>query len=103
MSRKQTDGVEALLRRADRTLDEWFRQSRMTTQQASIVFGRFLDRATREGAGALRHQVDGLEAGLKKLSAGLQQIEHPRKPVARRRRPAAARKATGARKVKKAA
>jgi hypothetical protein len=99
MRRKQVDGVEAMLRKADATLDEWFRQSRITTQQASVVFGRFLERATRQGAGALRQPVDGLQASLERLSSSLQNLERPKrrapaKPPARRaaKRPAATRK-----------
>jgi hypothetical protein len=51
------DGVEAVLRKADATLDQWFRR----------------------GAGALRQQIDELQDGLEKLSANLQQLEKSRK------------------------
>ena len=109
MSPKQSDSVEAMLRKADRTLDDWFKQSRMTTQQASVVFGRFLTRARREGAGALRHPVDGLQAGLKKLSAGLEHLEQEATPKPRtsrrsnRKAPAVTRKRTSARRRRNAA
>lgn len=104
VGRRNSDGVEAVLRRADKTLDEWFRQSRITTQDASVVFGRFLDRARREGAGALRQPVDTLQAGLGKLSASLKNIEH-QKAVTRpkSRRPAARKPRAAASKRKKAA
>jgi hypothetical protein len=85
-----------MLRQADRTLDDWFRQSRMTTQQASAAFERFLGRARRDGAGALRQQLDSLQVGLGKLSGKLRQIEKTpgrktsRRPsTARSRRPQA--------------
>jgi hypothetical protein len=95
MSRKRVDGVEAILRKADAALDDWFRQSRISSQEASAAFARFLDRTTRQGAGALRHQVDGLQASLKKLSTGLEQMEHkPRAGAARKTR-----RATGASKA----
>lgn len=104
MARKKADGVEILLRKADRTLDEWFKQSRMTTQQASQAFARFLGRARREGAGTLRLQVDGLQAGLRKLSEGLQQMERPARATTKKRsRTVSARRRTSARKQKKAA
>jgi hypothetical protein len=97
MRRKNVDGVEAVLRKADATLDEWFRQSRITTKQASVVFARFLDRATRQGAGALRQPVDGLQASLERLSSSLQDLERPKRPApakprGRRKRPGATRK-----------
>jgi hypothetical protein len=105
MPRKDNDGVEAALKRADATLDDWYRQSRMTTQQAAVVFARFLDRAKREGAGALRQQVDGLQVGLKKLSAGLEQMERSARPARRKRSVASTRTRTrtAARRRKKAA
>jgi len=106
MSRKRVDGLEAMLRKADAALDDWFRHSRMTSQEATAAFGRFLDRTTRQGAGALRHQVDGLQAGLKKLSSGLEQVERESRKGAGRSgqataspKPTAARKATTARKA----
>jgi TolA-binding protein len=87
---KKSDGVEAVLRKADRKLDDWFRQSRMTTRQASIVFGRFLQRTKRRGAGALRQQLEGLQGGLEKLSTGLEKLEHDRKAAAKKTRPSSA-------------
>jgi hypothetical protein len=110
---KRSEGLEAALRRADATLEDWFRTSRVTTRQASIVFARFLGRATKRGAGALRRQVDDLQVGLKKLSTGLQEVERTgpvaspkaaasRKP-ARSRKPVAASKPAASRKRKKAA
>ena len=85
MSRsKRADRVESALRRADATLEVWFRR----------------------GAGAVRRQIDGLQAGLKRLSRGLEQVEKEPKPASetRRERPASnRRKATRPRKTKKAA
>lgn len=102
---RPTDGVEAVFRHADETLEDWFRQSRITTRQASVVFARFLDRAKQRGAGALRHQVDDLQVGLKRLSAGLEQLERSHRAVAPKRstRPAASRKSAPKRKLTKAA
>jgi hypothetical protein len=100
VSRSQrADQMEALLRQADASLEKWL-----------------LGAKTR-GAGILRHRVDDLQAGLKKLSAGLQQLEGERAvtksdqpdraqkvtPSKRRARPAAARKPSAPRKPKKAA
>jgi hypothetical protein len=59
--KKRTDGVEAVLRKADVTLEEWLRRS----------------------AGTLRQQVDGLQDGLKKLSTGLSKLERQAKPGAK--------------------
>jgi Tfp pilus assembly protein PilE len=56
--RKPRDQVEAILARADETLEEWFAQSRVTTGQAAIVFARFLTRAAK-----------GLEGVSERLSA----------------------------------
>src|SRR5436305_1236002 len=70
MSRKRADGVEGVLRKADAALDDWFRQSRITTHQASVAFGRFLERPNRQSAGVLRDRVEGLKAGLGELSSG---------------------------------
>jgi hypothetical protein len=81
---KKADGVEAVLRTADRTLEQWFKQSRMTSRQATVVFARFLKRAKRGGAGALRQQVDGLQGGLKKLSTGLVKLERGGKSAAKK-------------------
>ncbi|HET9847068.1 MAG TPA: hypothetical protein VFR68_00750 [Candidatus Dormibacteraeota bacterium] len=57
MARSKKDGVEAVLRKADATLDQWFRR----------------------GAGAIRQQVEELQAGLKKLSANLEHMEKSQK------------------------
>lgn len=103
MARKKPDGVEAVLRKADAALDDWFKNSRITTQQASRAFGRFLDRTKRQGAGALREQVDGLQAGLKKLSSGLEQMERAPRAVKTRRSGTARRKSVAVRKPRKAA
>jgi hypothetical protein len=83
----RADRVEAVLRHADATLERWFR------------------RAKKRGAGALRHQVDNLQAGLKKLSAGLERVEGDPKPAPSKRatRPAIARKPSAPRKQKKVA
>ena len=88
MSRaNRSDRVEAVLRHADATFERWFR------------------RAKKRSAGALRHQVDNLQAGLKKLSAGLEQVEQGPKvaPAKRATRPPISRKPASARKPKKAA
>lgn len=91
--------MEAILRQADASLEKWF-------------VG-----AKKRGAGMLRHRVDDLQAGLKKLSTGLEQLEReraaapeerpyrtPKVTVAKRRsRPAVASKPSAARKRKKAA
>jgi len=97
---RAADRVEVVLRRADVALEKWFR------------------RARKQSAGVLRHRVDDLQAGLKKLSAGLEQLERDHKvtlptkqtqpepaavPSKRRPRPATARKAAASRKPKKAA
>jgi hypothetical protein len=81
--RKQGDGVEAVLRQADATVEQWFRRS----------------------AGALRRQVNGLETGLKKLAEGLEQLERSRQAAPRKRRGprATAAGTTRSRKQKKAA
>jgi hypothetical protein len=101
--RKKADGVEAMLRRADRTLDGWFRRSRTTTRQAAVVFARLLQRSKRGGAGALRHQVDELQGGLEKLSTGLEKLEHDGKPAGKKARPASStRKSSRPRKQKAA-
>jgi len=88
--------MEAMLRDADAAFEKWFRG------------------AKKRSAGVLRHRVDDLQAGLKKLSAGLEHVEKERAvtPTAQpegdhkatpRRRPAIARKPSAARKHKKAA
>jgi hypothetical protein len=108
---RRPDRVEAALRHADATLEDWFRRGRKTTRKASVDLARFLLRSKRQSAGVLRHRVDRLQVGLKQLSAGLQQLERDGKaaPKKRRARPAVTRKsassstAASARKQKKAA
>jgi hypothetical protein len=120
---RRDDQVEIVLKRADAKLEEWFRRTQKATRKASVGFAAFLHRAKRQSAGALRHEVDDLQAGLKKLSTRLDHFEHgataaPRKsathevtvaPKKRRTRPAAApkvvkgSKAASTRKRKKAA
>jgi outer membrane murein-binding lipoprotein Lpp len=90
--------MESALQRADATLEDWFRQSQVTTRQAAIVFARFLSRAKRQGAGALRHQLDDLQTGLKKLSAGLEQLERDGKAVQPSRRAASTSRQPAARR-----
>jgi hypothetical protein len=80
----RADRVEAVLRRADATVETWFRRA----------------------AGAIRKPVDGLQAGLKHLSTGLEQVEKDPKPTTktRRARPATSKQpTTRPRKTKKAA
>lgn len=80
----RADRVESALRRADATLEAWFRRA----------------------AGALRHPVKGLQGGLEQLSSGLEQLENERKPATtkRRTRSAVPRRTTArTRKPKKAA
>jgi hypothetical protein len=116
---RRGDKVEIVLKGADAQLEEWFRRSQKATRKASVSFAKFLHRAKRQSAGALRHEVDDLQAGLKKLSSRLDHVEHgasaaPRKaithevtvaPKKRRARPTAAKssKAASTRKRKKAA
>jgi len=120
---RRDDKVEVALKRADAQLEEWFRRTQKETRKASARFGAFLRQAKGQTAGALRHEVHDLQAGLKKLSARLERVEHqtaqrPNKPrthevsVApkkRRARPAAApkpaksKRAASIRKRKKAA
>jgi len=103
---KRSDRVESALRHADATLEAWFRRSRVTTRQASVVFARFLRRAKKRSAGVLRQQVHELQGGLKHLSSGLEQLEKDRKPATRKRRERPApigRTAKRPRKAKKAA
>src|SRR5438552_5227133 len=83
---KRGDKVEIVLKRADAQLEEWFRRSQKATRKASVSFAAFLRRAKRQSAGALRHEVDDLQAGLKKLSSRLGHVEHgaataPRKAI----------------------
>jgi len=91
--------MEAMLHQADASLESWFRA------------------AKQRGAGALRHRVEDLQAGLKKLSAGLEHLEKERSvtptappegdhkvtPRKRQARPATVRKPSAARKHNKAA
>lgn len=99
VTRSNRDQMEAMLRQADASLEKWFRG------------------AKKRGAGILRHRVDDLQAGLKKLRTGLEHVEKERAatPTAephrepkgtaskRRARLALARKPSAARKRKKAA
>ena len=114
---RRDDRVELALKRADATLEEWFRRSQKATRKATVSFAAFLHQAKRQSAGALRHEVDDLQAGLKKLSTRLDSVEHetavaPKKRRARpvpapraaaSRKAASARKAVSTRKRKKAA
>ena len=119
---RRDDKVEIALKRADAQLEEWFRRTQKATRKASVSFGAFLRHAKGQTAGALRHEVDDLQAGLKKLSTRLDRVEHkatsaPKKPTThevtvapkKRARPAAApkaaksSKAASVRKRKKAA
>lgn len=63
------------MRKADATLDQWFRR----------------------GAGALRQQVDDLQVGLKKLSANLEQLERSRRSTESGKAPRPASKSSGKR------
>jgi hypothetical protein len=98
---KRDDRVELALKRADATLEDWFRRSQKATRNASVSFAAFLHRAKRQSAGALRHEVDDLQAGLKKLSTRLDSVEHEATatPKKRRTRPAPAPKAASSRKA----
>jgi len=108
---RRDDQVEIVLKRADAKLEEWFRRSQRATRKASVGFRAFLHRAKRQSAGELRHQLDGLQTGLKKLSTQLGRVEHEATatPKKRRARPspapraASSRKAATTRKRKKAA
>jgi len=120
---RRDDKLEVVLKHADAQLEEWFRRTQKETRKASLRFGAFLRHAKGQTAGAFRHEVDELQAGLKKLSTRLDRVERqttpaPKKPrtyqviVAakkRRARPAAAPKAAksstaaSVRKRKKAA
>ena len=95
------DRVELALKRADATLEEWFRRSQKATRKATVSFAAFLHRAKRQSAGALRHEVDDLQAGLKKLSTRLDSVEHEATaaPKKRRARPAPAPTAAASRKA----
>jgi len=116
---RREDQVEIVLKRADAKLEDWFRRSQRATRKASVGFSAFLHRAKRQSAGALRHQVDDLQMGLKKLSTRLDRVGHEaaaaRKkhtiqiarvedeataaPKKRRARPAPAPRATSSRKA----
>jgi hypothetical protein len=93
--------VAIALKRADATLEAWFRRGQKATRDASLTFAAFLRQAKSQSAGALRHEVDDLQAGLKKLSVRLDRVEHEATPAPkisvgptkRRARPAAAAKA----------
>jgi hypothetical protein len=114
---RRDDRVELMLKRADAKLEEWFRSSQKATRRASLTFAEFLRGAKRNSAGALRHEVEDLQEGLKKLSSRLDRVEHETSaapkttsaPKTGRARPAAAtktnssRKATSTRRRKKAA
>jgi hypothetical protein len=83
---RRGDKVEIVLKGADAQLEEWFRRSQKATRKASVSFAAFLHRAKRQAAGALRQEVDDLQAGLKKLSSRLDHVEHgataaPRKAI----------------------
>jgi hypothetical protein len=79
---RETDGVEAVVRKADETLEDWLRR----------------------GARVLRQQVSGLQVGLTRVSTGLEQLERERKPVTTKaRRATVGRKPARSRKPKKAA
>jgi len=73
---RRDDKVEIVLERADAQLEEWFRRTQKATRKASVSFGAFLRHAKGQTAGALRHEVDDLQAGLKKLSTRLDRVEH---------------------------
>jgi hypothetical protein len=98
---RRDDRVELALKRADATLEEWFQRSQKATRKATVSFAAFLHRAKRQSAGALRHEVDDLQAGLKKLSTRLDSVEHDATaaPKKRRVRPAPAPKAAASRKA----
>ncbi len=83
----------------------------LTTRKTSSSLAALLRRAKRQSAGALRHQVNDLQAGLKKLSAGLDQVDHDASAAPKKRRarpaptpkPASSGKPAPRRKRKKAA
>jgi hypothetical protein len=54
---KRADGLEAVLREADATIETWFLRSK------------------RWGAAALRQRLDDLQGGLKRLSARLERVD----------------------------
>jgi len=98
---RRDDRVELALKRADATLEDWFRRSQKATRKATVSFAAFLHRAKRQSAGALRHEVDDLQAGLKKLSTRLDSVEHEAAatPKRGRARPALAPKPASSRKA----
>ncbi len=108
---RRDDRVELVLKRADAALEDWFRRTQKATRKASSSVAAFLRQAKGQSAGALRHEVDDLQAGLKKLSVRLDRVEHEASPASTkgRTRPAPAakaassRRAAPARKRKKAA
>jgi hypothetical protein len=75
------------MRRADASMEKWFRRSK------------------KWGAGALRHRLDDLQAGLKRLSGRLEQVETAPKVAPGKPKTSSkpARKPSSARKPKKAA
>lgn len=78
----RTDRVESALRRADATLEAWFRRS----------------------VSVLRQQVTRLQGGLKQLNGGLEQLEKDARPATTRPRARpTTRRAARPRKTKKAA
>jgi hypothetical protein len=81
--RTRADRIESTLRRADETLEAWFRRS----------------------VGVLRQQVTRLQGGLKQLNGGLEQLEKDPRPATtkHRARPTATRRSARPRKTKKAA
>ena len=81
---KRRDKVEIVLKGADAQLEEWFRRSQKATRKAAVSFAAFLHRVKRQSAGALRHEVDDLQAGLKKLSSRLDHVEHGATPAPRK-------------------
>jgi hypothetical protein len=108
---RRDDRVELALKRADAKLEDWFRRGQKATRKASLSLAAFLRQAKGQSAGALRHEVDDLQSGLKKLSVRLDRVEHEASPAPKkpRARPAAApraaksSKAASTRKRKKAA
>jgi hypothetical protein len=115
---KGTEGLEPVLRQMDATLDEWLKWARRERRHAQTAVEKTAHKAFVRGAGALRRQIDDLQAGLKKVSTGLERVERGQQPgpsgrtagpqKVRKPRPATSRKARTttrkpARKLKKAA
>jgi len=98
---RREDKVKIVLKRADARLEEWFRDGQKATRKASAGVTAFLYRTKRQSAGALRHEVDRLQAGLKTLSIRLVRAEHEATPAPKKRRarPAPASKAVSSRKA----